>query len=32
MLRRGILVLRNVAFGEFDFEWVSMNRIKARYA
>jgi hypothetical protein len=32
MLRRGILVLRNVAFGEFDFEWVSMNRVKARYA
>jgi hypothetical protein len=31
MWRRGITVLRNVRDGAFDFEWLSIERIKAAY-
>ena len=31
MWDRGIVVLREVYRGEFDFEWVSMSAIKKRY-
>jgi len=32
MYARGLLVLRNVADGEFDMEWWGMDRIRARYS
>lgn len=31
MWRRGVLVLRNVEDGNFDIEWISMERLKREY-
>jgi len=32
MYNRGLLVLRNVRRGQFDFEWVSIKRVQEKYA